>query len=679
MLEKEIADTYPLHYQVWRNDYLNLEELLLQKKYDIEALDPHGRTPLMLSVTLDHLESTRVLLRHNANACFKRKDYWSVTQEAISTGDPELLKIVLTHRDSHMLQNQAKIITALLEKLKATPDFYVEIKWEFTSWLPLVSRMCPSDICRVWKQGPNVRIDASLIGFNGTSSWVRGNMSYIFRITEQGVVMDEVNHSDRSIYRHSIGSLLSASASASASSPTAASNSATAGAGPVVGAGAGAGVDSLLHAPSDDLIAKKLTQPIFVTFLDTDKIEFVKSKSGMFGWGSDRKENINGHECQVCSAANVQIVTLRRTEHLTEENLRDIQESRANSGNDSSTVSNNPLTNLLGGQNFEKSRHIQITNEAASYNPSNITMEDYFSHDPSVKPKSEIGRPKVMTAKLKTYKAHLWLCEDYPLSLKDQVLPIVELMAEYNPFFHKLEEFLTKKLPPGFPMRVEIPLYHILNACVTFGNLYGGDAPAYGVVCHRTATSSTNTSAEPLVGGNGSSGSVINKIEPTSCVVEDCVFDVGRGYHLIEETSPGHFGTIDEEEQLVQMAVQRSLVEYGGAEHLTQRQYSLAKRGVVEARPGEYVDPEEAMMQEAIAESFQVESGLNDLEQQYLKALELSREEVLQEEERRKREEEELERVLKLSLSPPSLCLCVSALFLPFCCHDGSFRKHTHS
>lgn len=77
---------------------------------------------------------------------------------------------------------------------------------------------------------------------------------------------------------------------------------------------------------------------------------------------------------------------------------------------------------------------------------------------------------------------------------------------------------------------IEIPLYHILNACVTFGNLYGGDAPAYGVVCDRTATPSTNTSAEPLVGGGGS---VANKIEPTSCVVEDCVFDVGRGYHLI--------------------------------------------------------------------------------------------------------------------------------------------------
>ncbi|VUZ44933.1 unnamed protein product [Hymenolepis diminuta] len=628
MLEKEIAEEYPLHYHVWRNDYINLEEALLQKKYDIEALDPHGRTPLMLAVTLDHLESTRVLLRHNANACFKRKDYWSVTQEAISTGDPELLKIVLTHRDSHMLQSQAKIITQLLKKLKNTPDFYVEIKWEFTSWLPLVSRMCPSDICRVWKQGPNVRIDASLIGFNGTSSWVRGNMSYIFRINEQGVVMDEVNHTDRSIYRHAIGSLLASGA---------------AGAG-----GAGAGVDSLLHAPSEELIAKKLTQPIFVTFLDTDKIEFTKSKSGILGFGSDRKETINGHECHVCSAANVQIVTLRRTEHLTEENLREIQESRANASTTDSN--NNPLTNLLGGQNFEKSRHVQMTNEAASYNPGNITIEDYFSHDPSTKPKSEIGRPKVMTAKLKTYKAHVWLCEDYPLSLKDQVLPIVELMAEYNPFFHKLEEFLTKKIPHGFPMRVEIPLYHILNACVTFGNLYGGDAPAYGVICDRTAASSpSNTSGESLVGHSGH-GAAHHKVEPASCVVEDCVFDVGRGYHLVEEASPGHFGTIDEEEQLVQMAVQRSLVEYGGADHLTQRQYSLAKRGVVEARPGEYVDPEEAMMQEAIAESFQQESGLSDLEQQYLKALELSREELAQEEERQKKEEEELERVLKLSL-----------------------------
>lgn len=38
MLEKEIEEKFPLHYHVWRNDYLGLEELLLQKKVLIDIL-----------------------------------------------------------------------------------------------------------------------------------------------------------------------------------------------------------------------------------------------------------------------------------------------------------------------------------------------------------------------------------------------------------------------------------------------------------------------------------------------------------------------------------------------------------------------------------------------------------------------------------------------------------------
>nr|VZI44645.1 unnamed protein product [Spirometra erinaceieuropaei] len=606
MLETEISEKYPLHYFAWLNDYLALEELLLQKKYDIEALDPHGRTPLLLSIVLDHLESARVLLRHGANACVKGKDYWSATQEAISTGDPELLKLVLTHRDSHMLKNQAKLITSLLNNLKETPDFYMEIKWEFTSWLPLVSRMCPSDVCRVWKQGPNVRIDASLIGFSGTSSWIRGNLSYVFRVTQEGVLMDEVNHSDRTIYRHSIGSLLS-----NLASPT----------------GAGASIDSLLRAPSDELIAKKLTQPIFTTYLETDKIEFTKSKSGIWGWRSDRTENVNGHDCTVCSAANVQIVTLRRTEHLTEDDLRALQESHSSESESRVSAmpgSTNPLTNLLSASEHEhtKTTTTIVNNEAASYNPSNISIEEYFSQDAHSKPKREIGRPKVMTAKLKTYKAHLYLCEEYPVSLKDQVLPIVELMAEYNPYFFKLQEFLTKQLPSGFPMKID--------GCYSFY----GSAPGLFILYEAFPGPLTDF-REPKR----------NKVRTFG---KRWAF--GACETQAEENSPGHFGTIDEEEQLVQMAVQRSLQEYGGADHLTQRQYSLMKRGVIEARPGECVDPEEAMMQTAIEQSFKEGSGLSDMEQEYLKALEISRVEVEEEEQRRRQEADELERILKLSL-----------------------------
>ncbi|VDN10349.1 unnamed protein product [Dibothriocephalus latus] len=188
----------------------------------------------------------------------------------------------------------------------------------------------------------------------------------------------------------------------------------------------------------------------------------LRSKSGIWGWRSDRTESVNGHECSVCSAANVQIVTLRRTEHLTEEDLRALQESHSAEGESRVSAmpgSTNPLTNLLNASEHEHAKSAAttiVTNEAASYNPNNISIEEYFSQDANAKPKREVGRPKVMTAKLKTYKAHLYLCEEYPVSLKDQVLPIVELMAEYNPYFFKLQEFLTKQLPSGFPMKIGV-------------------------------------------------------------------------------------------------------------------------------------------------------------------------------------------------------------------------------
>ena len=48
-----------------------------QFQYDVEKLDPRGRSPLLLAVTLGHLESTRVLLKANANVNVENKDGFS--------------------------------------------------------------------------------------------------------------------------------------------------------------------------------------------------------------------------------------------------------------------------------------------------------------------------------------------------------------------------------------------------------------------------------------------------------------------------------------------------------------------------------------------------------------------------------------------------------------------------
>ena len=52
------------------------------------------------------------------------------------------------------------------------------------------------------------------------------------------------------------------------------------------------------------------------------------------------------------------------------------------------------------------------------------------------------------------FKAKLWLCESHPLSLADQVAPIIDLMAISNALFAKLRDFITLRLPPGFPVKI---------------------------------------------------------------------------------------------------------------------------------------------------------------------------------------------------------------------------------
>lgn len=43
-----------------------------------------------------------------------------------------------------------------------------------------MSRLCPSDVYKVYKCGSNVRIDTTLLNFD-TTTWQRGDRSYVFK------------------------------------------------------------------------------------------------------------------------------------------------------------------------------------------------------------------------------------------------------------------------------------------------------------------------------------------------------------------------------------------------------------------------------------------------------------------------------------------------------------------
>uniref|UniRef100_A0A803TUQ6 Ankyrin repeat domain 13B n=1 Tax=Anolis carolinensis TaxID=28377 RepID=A0A803TUQ6_ANOCA len=421
---------FPIHALVWHNRPQELEKMLSAQQADIEQLDPRGRTPLHLATTLGHLECARILLRHGADVAKENQSGWTVLQEAVSTRDLELVQLVLRYRDYQRALKRLAGIPTLLEKLHKAQDFYVEMKWEFTSWVPLVSKICPSDTYKVWKCGQNLS-DVC----NSGASCISLPVPYGFLPSDTTAVVMEIDHDRRVVYSETL-------------------------------ALASHDQEGILAAvqPTEEQVMGRLMAPVVTTQLDTRNIAFERNKSGILGWKSEKTETVNGYEAKVYGASNVELITRTRTEHLSEQH-----KSKTKGGK-------TPLQSFLGiaEQHVGPNNGALVTQTLSRANPTAITPEEYF--DPSFELGSrDMGRPIELTTKTQKFKAKLWLCEDHPLSLSEQVGPIIDLMAVSNALFAKLRDFITLRLPPGFPVKIEIPIFHILNARITFGNLNGCD------------------------------------------------------------------------------------------------------------------------------------------------------------------------------------------------------------
>lgn len=167
-----------------------------------------------------------------------------------------------------------------------------------------------------------------------------------------------------------------------------------------------------------------------------------------------------------------------------------------------------------------------------------LTPEEYFTGaDLNGR---DVGQPQKVQTKVQRFKANLWLSEDFPIKLQEQVLPILDLMSTMaSPHVSKLKDFITMQLPSGFPVRIEIPLFHVLNACVTFGNVFGLDAPVKNVEYLREDDS-----------------------QRLSCVVDDCCFDIPSHYTNKSNEYRRQL-TFEDEDDLLQYALQQSLIEAG--------------------------------------------------------------------------------------------------------------------
>ncbi|KAB0361618.1 hypothetical protein FD754_005774 [Muntiacus muntjak] len=376
-----------------------------------------GTNPIAVVAECAHL-----LLAHNAPVKVKNAQGWSPLAEAISYGDRQMITALLRKLKQQSRESVEEKRPRLLKALKELGDFYLELHWDFQSWggyfspflftntVPLLSRILPSDACKIYKQGINIRLDTTLIDFSDMKCQ-RGDLSFIFNgdaaPSESFVVLDN----EQKVYQR-------------------------------------------IHHEESEMETEEevdilMSSDIYSATLSTKSISFTRAQTGWL-FREDKTERVGNFLADFYLVNGLVLESRKRREHLSEEDIlrnKAIMESLSKGGN-------------IMEQNFEPIRRQSLTPP-----PQNtITWEEYISAENGKAP--HLGRELVCKESKKTFKATIAMSQEFPLGI-ESLLNVLEVIAPFK-HFNKLREFVQMKLPPGFPVKLDIPVFPTITATVTF-------------------------------------------------------------------------------------------------------------------------------------------------------------------------------------------------------------------
>ena len=571
-----LTPTLLFHQLVWKDDLSGLQSLITQQAdlrsqltastsqptsaaqlYDINSMDIYGNTPLLLAIQLGRYEATRLLLASGAQTKYRNAALSSAIAESLSRGDRQLLHLVVETWSDRSEAEFHRRSDELMRRIEAVGDMQLSIGWKFSSWVPLLGRVLPGDEWRVWKKGNKLRIDTHLVDFSkSTLSWKHGSLSFLFELERhdgaakqkagKGKVADGVGKlGNITIYVqdhiHKAYAKLSKDNPPASTNPASSSSSASA-----------AAPSEEEKEELEDRLDELMSAPI-VTVSSPGEVQFVRAKSGIWGWRSDRTEEVNGYNSRVWDVKNINVRTEKRVEHMSEEEIVEVEEldrvlEQAEEGGEQKQVEEierrlqEQLT-IEDGQQHEEgadgeeeaeqggegageaeaeegerrvivagarggedgasktegeargSDMVQVIEEPRTLQrrhhrhslppppPPTITYDEYFSatnrpfppvllHSPSTPshpllPPPCLSRPHHTSASTRSYSATLWLTDEFPLPLSS-IITILDLIAPHQRHVAKLRDFIEQKLPPGFPVKIKMPIFPTVTAEVSF-------------------------------------------------------------------------------------------------------------------------------------------------------------------------------------------------------------------
>ncbi|KAJ6951114.1 ankyrin repeat domain-containing protein 13C-A-like [Populus alba x Populus x berolinensis] len=170
---KGIISTLPL---LAKAGEVNTEEESLAAEQQADAVSavidrrdvPGRETPLHLAVRLRDPIAAEILMAAGADWSLQNENGWSALQEAVCTREESIAIVIARHYQPLAWAKWCRRLPRIVASAARIRDFYMEITFHFeSSVIPFIGRIAPSDTYRIWKRGSNLRADMTLAGFDG--------------------------------------------------------------------------------------------------------------------------------------------------------------------------------------------------------------------------------------------------------------------------------------------------------------------------------------------------------------------------------------------------------------------------------------------------------------------------------------------------------------------------------
>ncbi|KAJ4887249.1 Ankyrin repeat family protein [Raphanus sativus] len=400
---------------------------------------PSRDTPLHLAVKLRDSTSAEMLMAAGADWTLQNEDGWNALQEAVCSRQESIAMIIVRHYQPLAWAKWCRRLPRLIATMREMKDFYLEMSFHFeSSVVPFVSKVAPSDTYKVWKVGSNLRADMTMAGFDGFKIQ-RSDQSILFLGdgSEDGKVprgsLYMVNHKDKEVMNT---------------------------------------LDGACGFPSDEDVRKEVASmcksSIFRPGIDvTDAV-----LNPQLNWRRQEKSEMVGPwKAKVYEMNNVVVsIKSRKVPEFPNVDLSPSHKKQEKKG-------------WLGGWRRKQEKEIKYepprsslcVNEKVSnllgdcdqIKPGRHSVDNELTRKPRVS-SSVLSKTLQESEYKKGLRPVLWLSPNFPLQT-EELLPLLDILANKVKAIRRLRELLTTKLPTGtFPVKVAIPVVPTIKVLVTF-------------------------------------------------------------------------------------------------------------------------------------------------------------------------------------------------------------------